>query len=99
MPGIDLPLYLAALDSAVSAAIVQEVEFKGSVKQLPAYFMFEALSGAKLFYSELEKIAYALFMASRKLRHYFEAHKITVVRDKTLMDLLTNKEASSRIIK
>ena len=31
----------------------------------------EALSGSKLLYSEMEKMAYAVVMAARKLRHYF----------------------------
>jgi hypothetical protein len=35
-------------------------------------------------------------MATRKLRHYFEAHKVTVLNDPPLNDLFTNKEASSR---
>lgn len=38
-------------------------------------------------------------MASRKLRHYFEAHKIKVVIDKPLAELFANKEASNRINK
>jgi hypothetical protein len=33
----------------------------------------------KIFYSELEKIAYAIIMAARKLRHYFEGHRIRVI--------------------
>jgi hypothetical protein len=32
------------------------------------YFASEALSDSKIFYSELEKIAYAVIMAARKLR-------------------------------
>ncbi|TKC11883.1 reverse transcriptase-like protein, partial [Robertmurraya kyonggiensis] len=97
--GKDLLLYLAVSESAVSAAIVQEIEIKGILKQLPAYFVSEALSGAKKSYSELEKIAYALLMASRKLRHYFEAHKVTVVTNKPLAELFANREASNRISK
>jgi hypothetical protein len=50
-------------------------------------------------YSELEKIAYAVVMASRKLRHYFEAHKVTMLTDQPLNDLFIKKEASSRITK
>jgi hypothetical protein len=50
-------------------------------------------------YSELEKIAYAVVMATRKLMHYFEAHKVTVLTDQPLNDLFINKEASSRIAK
>lgn len=63
------------------------------------YFVSEALSGAKLTYSELEKIAYAVIMAKMKLRHYFEAHYITVVIKKPLAELLSNREAPSRISK
>jgi hypothetical protein len=63
------------------------------------YFSSEALSGSKLFYSELEKIAYAVIMAARKLRHYFEGHRIRVITNQSLNDLFANKEASTRIIK
>jgi hypothetical protein len=57
------------------------------------------LSGSKLLYSELEKIAYAVVMATQKLRHYFEAHKVTVLTNQPLNYLFINKEASSRIAK
>jgi hypothetical protein len=50
-------------------------------------------------YSELEKIAYVVVMAMRKLRHYFEAHNVTVLTDQPLNDLFINKEASYRIAK
>jgi hypothetical protein len=50
-------------------------------------------------YSELEKITYAVVMAARKLRHYFEGHRIRVITNQPLNDLFTNKEASTRIIK
>jgi hypothetical protein len=50
-------------------------------------------------YSELEKIAYAVVMATRKLRHYFEAHKVTVLTNQPLNDLFINKEAWSIISK
>jgi hypothetical protein len=43
------------------------------------YFELEDLSGAKLNYSELEKIAYTVVMASRKLKHYFQAYRIKVL--------------------
>jgi hypothetical protein len=38
-------------------------------------------------------------MATRKLKHYFEAHKVTMLTDQPLNDLFINKEASSRIAK
>jgi hypothetical protein len=38
-------------------------------------------------------------MATRKLKQYFKAHKVTVLTDQPLNDLSINKEASSRIAK
>jgi hypothetical protein len=38
-------------------------------------------------------------MVTRKLRHYFEAHKVNVLTDQPLNDLFINKEVSSRIAK
>ena len=85
-----LLLYVAASYSAVSAALVLEREVERQNKQLPVYFVSEALAGSKLLYSELEKIAYAVIMSARKLRHYFEAHKIIVVTNQPLHNLFTN---------
>ena len=44
---------------------------------------------------------YAVLITSRKLRHYFGAilHKIAVVTEFPLGDILRNKEANGRIIK
>jgi hypothetical protein len=90
---------VSALNSAVSAVLVQEKEEEGKFKQILVYFASESLSSSKFFYSELEKIAYAVIMAARKLRHYFEGHRIRVITNQPLNDLFTNKEASTRIIK
>jgi hypothetical protein len=78
---------------------VQEKEEEGKFKQIPVYFASEALSGSNIFYSELEKIAYTVIMAARKLRHYFEGHRIRVITNQPLNDLFANKEPSTRIIK
>jgi hypothetical protein len=94
-----LLLYVPASNSAVSAVLVQEKKEEGKLKQIPVYFASEALSGLKIFYSELEKIAYAVIMAVRKLRHYFEGHRIRVITNQPLSDLFANREASTRIIK
>ena len=92
-PKETLLLYTSASQKAVSAALVVERETDGTRKQLPVYFASEALAGSKLHYSELEKIAYAVIMASRKLGHYFEAHRIIAISDQPLHDLLHNREA------
>jgi hypothetical protein len=49
--------------------------------------------------TELEKIAYAVVMSSRKLCHYFEAFKVRVISDRGLGELFRNPEASVRIAK
>jgi hypothetical protein len=98
-PKSPLLLYVSASNSAVSAVLVQEKEEEGKLKQIPVYFSSEALSGSKIFYSELEKIAYAVILAARKLRHYFEGHKIRVTTNQPLSDLFANGVASTRIIK
>ena len=98
-PKETLLLYTSASQKAVSTTLVVERETDGTHKQFQVYFASEALAGSKLHYSGLEKIAYAVIMASRKLRHYFEAHKIITISDQPLHDLLHNREASPRIAK
>jgi hypothetical protein len=98
-PRSPLLLYVSASNSVVSAVLVQEKEEDGKLKQIPIYFTSEALSGSKIFYSELENIAYAVIMAARKLRHYFEGYRIRVITNQPLSDLFANREASTRIIK
>jgi ribonuclease HI len=49
--------------------------------------------------TELEKISYAVIMASCKLRHYFEAFKVRVTSDRGLGELFRNPETSVRIAK
>lgn len=61
------------------------LEDNSSSKSL--YYVSEALAGPKTQFTELEKIAYALVMAYRKLRHYFLAHDITVPTSYPLGDM------------
>jgi hypothetical protein len=98
-PRSPLLLYVSASNSIVSVVLVQQKEEEGKFKQIPVYFSLEALSGSKIFYSELEKLAYAVGMAATKLRHYFEGHKIRVITNQPLNDLFANKEASTPIVK
>jgi hypothetical protein len=96
-PRSPLLLYVSASNSAVSAVLVQEKEEEeeGKLKQIPVYFASKALSGSKIFYSELEKIAYAFIMAAWKLSHYFEGHRIRFITNQPLSDLFKNREAST----
>ena len=95
----ELLLYIATSGATVSAALVEERSIEGELKQVPIYFVSEALSGSKLLYSKIEKMAYAVVMASRKLRYYFQSHKIKVPTLFPLRDMFENKEASGKIDK
>jgi hypothetical protein len=44
-------------------------------------------------------LLYAVVLARRKLRHYFEAHPVTVVSSFLLGEIILNPDASSRITK
>lgn len=53
--GAVLLIYLAASPTTVSAVLVEDKKHGNKMKQFPIYFVSEALSGAKLNYSELKK--------------------------------------------
>ena len=83
-PPIDdepLYLYIAATTQVVSAVIVVEKQEEGYALpvQRPVYYISEVLSETKTRYPQIQKLLYAVVLARRKLRHYFEAHPVTVV--------------------
>ncbi|RYR34843.1 hypothetical protein Ahy_A10g049885 [Arachis hypogaea] len=76
--GETLYLYLSITVEALAAALIREDEKK---EQKPVYFISKVLQDAETRYSRLEKLAFALFTASRRLRQYFQAHPMTVRTD------------------
>jgi hypothetical protein len=93
-PSSETPLLLYA---AVSAALVQEKQDGQVKRQAPVYFVSKVLSLSKKNYTELDKVLYAVLMASRKLRHYFQAYHIIVPSSQPLKDIMRNIEATWRI--
>jgi hypothetical protein len=89
-------LYIAATSMVVSTAIVVEREEEGRVYKVQrlVYYISEVLSDSKIWYPHVQKLLYALLITSRKLRHYFESHKVTVVIDFPLRDILHNRDAT-----
>ena len=92
--GEELFLYLAVTPYAVSSALIRE---EGKV-QKSVYYTSKALRGAEGRYPLIEKLAFALITASRKLRHYFQAHVINVMTDHPFKKAMNKLEAVERLI-
>jgi hypothetical protein len=98
-PGADLLLYVSTTETVVSAVLVQERENNHSKQQVPFYYVSEALSGSKSYYSEIEKIACIVLTASKKLKHYFKAYKIRVLTNYPLKEVLQSCKTTGRLKK
>jgi len=72
---------------------------EGAKEQISVYYISHALVGVKANYPLIEKFAYALVMARRKLQPCFEAHKVTVLTDHPLKNVLQRLEASGILLK
>ena len=92
--GEELYLYLAVTPHAVSLALIGEED----KVQRPVYYTSKALRGAEGRYPQMEKLAFALITASKKLRHYFQAHVINVMTDHPLKKAMNRLEATGRLI-
>ena len=95
IPGEELYLYLAVSPHTVSSTLIRE---EGKI-QKPVYYTSRALRGANGRYPMMEKLAFALITASRKLRQYFQAHVINVLTDHPLKKVMNKLDAIGRLIK
>ena len=92
-PGEELYLYIAVSQAAISVALMREEE--GS--QRPVYFVSRAFRGAKEKYPHMEKLAFALVTATRKLKPYFQAHTIIVLTYQNLKRAMSSPKAAGRM--
>ena len=88
--GEELFLYLAVSPAAISAAKVKEE----NKLQKPLNYAGRILSGAEERYPSMEKPAFSLVTATRKLKPYFQAHTVIVLTDKPLRQAISNPEAA-----
>jgi hypothetical protein len=97
--GEPLYLYVAATTQVASAVIVVECTEEGQALpvQRPVYYISEVLSETKARYSQIQKLLYAVVLTRLKLRHYFEAHPVTVVSSFPLGEIIRNPDAVGRI--
>jgi hypothetical protein len=111
-PEEPLYLYIVAAAEAVSMVLVverpapesQEPEDSGPAAgvrtiQRPIYYVSEVLHEAKTRYLETHKLLYVVLVASKKLRHYFQAHRVVVVTSFPLKAILHNSNATGNITK
>ncbi|KAK1614353.1 hypothetical protein QYE76_019870 [Lolium multiflorum] len=102
-PGESEPmlLYLAATNRVISLVIVVERQEEGHEYgvQRPVYYISEVLMESKQRYPHFQKLAYGVFLGSRKLRHYFQEHPVTVVSKAPLSTILNNADATGRTAK
>jgi len=71
---------LAVSEEAINAILVVEQ----AKEQIAVYYVSHALAGAEINYPLIEKFAYALVMASQKLRPYFEAYRVIILNNQRL---------------
>jgi len=63
------------------------------------YFIGEVLTDAKIRYPYVQKLLYAVLMATQKLLHYFTNHEVLVITSYPLGEVIRNRDAAGRISK
>ena len=94
-----IAIVCSCFHATVSEALVQEKQDGQTMKQVLVYFVSKVLSSSKRNYTELEKVLYAVLMASTKLWHYFQSYHIIVPSSQPLKDIIRNREATGRVRK
>jgi hypothetical protein len=100
-PHEDLQLYISAISNVVSTAIVVERGESDTNRKIQyvVYFVSKVLSDSKSQYFDIMKLTYALLITTRKLSHYFQAHRIKVHTSSTVGEILNNRKATGKIAK
>ena len=87
-------LYLAVFNTTISSTLIKEDE---DVQRM-VYYTKQAFKGAKVNYLRLQKITFALVVASRKLRHYFQIHAIVIMINQPIRKTMNKIDAAGLFI-
>jgi ribonuclease HI len=99
MPREPMLLYIAATNRVVSVAVVVEREEGGRSVQRPVYYLSEVISTSKQNYPHYQKMTYGVYLAVKKLKHYFQEHPMTVVCEAPISEIIGCKDATGRVAK
>ncbi|XP_074352085.1 uncharacterized protein LOC141691246 [Apium graveolens] len=91
--GEPLRIYLSASDETVAAVLVRVDEGN----EIPVYYISHSLRDAEVRDPQVEKLVYPLVIASRKLRHYFQAREIHVLTNQPLKRILHKPDMTGRL--
>ena len=84
---------MAISPATISAVFVKE---ENKVQKL-VYYANQALHGAEERYPPMEKLAFALVIATCKLKTYFQAHTVIILTEKPLRREISNPKAAGRL--
>ena len=90
----DLFLYSAISTTAVSATLIK----KENKIQLSVYYISQAFQGVETRYLQIEKITFALIVASRKFHPYFQANPIIIMTDQPIKKVMNKRKAVRRMV-
>jgi len=92
--GAALSLYLSVSDNAMSSVLTEDSE-EG---ERPVYFVSKVFKGAELRYQKIERLALAIITTARKLRPYFQSHKIMVKTNYPVKQVLSKPDLARRMV-
>ena len=93
-PDHPILVYLAVLEEAVSAVLVQEIEGE----ERPVYFVSRTLHSVKTRYQMIEKVTLTLVLTARRMHPYFQNHSIIVRTDYPIFKILFKPDLAGRMI-
>ncbi|XP_020205690.1 uncharacterized protein LOC109790856 [Cajanus cajan] len=92
-PQLDMIVYISISNKAISTTLVQE-----KIEQTPVFFISQVLQEAETRYQHLKKIVLALVHTARRLRYYFQSHRILIRTDSPIVKVLRKPELAGRMV-
>ncbi|KAI5339476.1 hypothetical protein L3X38_018748 [Prunus dulcis] len=93
--GETLMICLLVSNTAVSLVLIQPHD---GAEHL-VHYVSKALQDAKAQYPDLEKLAFALVVSTKRFQPYFQAHTIHAFTNQPLRDVLQKPETSGKVVK